>query len=73
MSLNWRYWRIFRWTWPPNTLERYGAIPDGKTNCREAYLKAVKALGPRGGALRLLDGRYCMGTASAVHLNSEAK
>jgi polygalacturonase len=39
--MNWRYWRIFRWTWPRGDVRRYGAIPDGKTDCTAAIQQAV--------------------------------
>lgn len=39
--VNWRYWRIFRWTWPRNDPRRYGAIPDGFTDCTAAIQRAI--------------------------------
>jgi hypothetical protein len=39
--MSWRYWKIFRWTWPRNDVRRYGAIPDGKTDSTAAIQRCI--------------------------------
>lgn len=64
----WRHWCIFRWTWPRNDPRRYGAIPDGRTDCSAAFEKAT-AWVVRSNSVTLGAGTYAIGRTIDVSVS----